>query len=266
LIGSPQTSPSPTVLTLFDGATLTLSPHELTAGADTPATSSPSGQLYFVGGRVDTPHGFLGGYLGQSSDVDGPRAARSIRRWTITQRRIHPTGIALLTRDQEYPGDHLRLIEARTIQDLSSSGLWLLNTHTNAGLASARLSHRQVLDGQQLAAEIAQAIRTHLFNGQVNPYPSPASNTREAAVRVVLHAPRAVDTFDVMRSLRHAGVTTTGRSWDFTLRRDLTVREHETRGRRRILSTLHQGRRLYWNPATLTRRTAIDLYGEAHPF
>jgi hypothetical protein len=56
--------------------------------------------------------------------------------------------------------------------------LWLLNTHTSAGLASANLSRTQVIQGQALATDIADVIRAHPFGGQVNPHPSPAANAR----------------------------------------------------------------------------------------
>ncbi|NMM23747.1 MAG: hypothetical protein HHJ11_09660 [Phycicoccus sp.] len=254
---------TPTVVSLSDGA-------ELTISADVPLTATGrreaalSGLLYCFAGRVDRPDGFVGGYLGQSGDLDGPRAAASLTRWVITQRRIIPAGMAILRRDQPYRDDYRVFVEARAIMAVSASPVWLLNTHTAAGKASIRLSRAEVFDGEALATEIADTIRTHLFGGLVNPHLSPASNTREAAVRAVLWATRALDTFEVMRALRAGGLSSKGVSWDFSIRRDLALRELETRGTPRVFSCAHRNRRVFWSP-TLTKAQALRGYDLAHP-
>jgi len=255
---------TPAVVSLSDGA-------ELTISDDVPLTATGRreaalfGLLYFYGGRIDRPGGYLGGYLGQSGDLDGPRPAASLTHWVITQRRILPAAMAILRRDQPYHADYRVFVEARAIMALSASMLWMLNTHTSAGQASARLSRAEVLTGQALATEIADTIRFNLFGGLVNPHPSPAANGREAAVRAVLWATRALDTFEVMRALRAGGLSSKGVSWDFSIRRDLALRELETRGTPRVFSCAHRNRRVFWNPTTLTKAQALCGYDLAHP-
>ncbi len=255
---------TPTVVSLVDRATLTISDAvPLTATGRREAALS--GLLYFYGGRIDRPCGYLGGYLGQSGALNGPRAATSLTHWIITQRRILPAGMAILRRDEPYRDDYRRFVEARAIMALSSSMLWMLNTHTSAGQASGRLSRAEVSVGQVLATEIADAIGTHIFGGLVNAHPSPAANAREAAVRAVLWATRALDTYEVMRALRAGGLSSKGVSWDFSIRRDLALRELETRGTPRVFSCAHRNRRVFWNPTTLTKAQALRGYDLAHP-
>jgi hypothetical protein len=255
---------TPAVLTLADGATLTIS-NRVPLTAIGRREAAMSGTLYCFGGRVDRPGGYLGGYLGQSGALDGGRAATSLTRWVVTQRRILPAGMAILRRDEPYPDAYRRFVEARAIMGLSSRMLWMLNTHTNANLASSRLTRAEVFDGQALAAEIADAIRTRLFGGLVNPHPSPAANARESAVRVVMWATRGVDTFEVMRAMRASGLSSKGISWDFSIRRDLALRERETRGTPRVVSCAHRNRRVFWNPLSLTKAQALRGYDLAHP-
>lgn len=253
---------TPSVVSLSDGA-------ELTISDDVPLTATGrreaalSALLYFYGGRIDRPGGFVGGYLGQSGDLDGGRAATSLTHWIITQRRILPAGMAILRRDRPYPDAYRRFVEARAIMALSSAMLWMLNTHTSAGQASSRLTRAQVFAGQALATEIADAIRSNLFGGLVNEHPSPAANGREAAVRAVLWATRALDTYEVMRALHLSGLRSKGVSWDFSIRRDLALRERETRGTPRVFSCAHRNRRLFWSP-TLTKAQALRGYDLAH--
>lgn len=264
-LAHPGPTVHPATITLFDGSTLTITNTVPLTAAGRRHTALGA-LLYCYGGRIDHPNGFLGAYLGQSADLNGPRPAKSLTHWVVTQRRIIPAGAAFLRRTQPYDDDYRRYVEARTIMTLSSAGLWMLNTHTSAGKASSRLTRAQVREGQHLATDIAHLIRDHLFDGQNNPHPSPAANTREAAVREVCHAGRAVDTFEVMRALRKAGYTTSkGRSWDFSLRRDLNLRERETRGVPRVVSTWHRNRRVFWDPTTLTKRQALHGYDLAHP-
>jgi hypothetical protein len=254
---------TPAVVRLFDGATLTIT-NRVPLTATSRRQAAVSGQLYFFGGRIDRPDGYLGGYLGQSGDLNGPRAATSLTRWVVTQRRIIPAGMAVLRRDAPYDDRYRRFIEARAIMSLSAGMLWLLNTHTSAGLASANLSHTQVIQGQAMATDIADVIRANLFGGDLNPHPSPAANAREAATRAVHHADRAVDTFEVLRAMRAAGLSSTSLTWDLSLRRDLLIRERSTRGRPRVFTCIHRGRRVFWHPG-LTKAQALRGYDLAHP-
>lgn len=255
---------TPAVLTLSDGAQLTISDRvPLTATGRREVALS--GHLYFFGGRIDSSVGYLGGYLGQSGDIDGGRAATSLTHWIVAQRRILPSGMAILRREQPYRNDYRKFVEARAIMTLSSSPLWLLNTHSAAGASSGRLTRPEVADGQELATEIASAIHTGLFGGLVNRHPSPAANAREAAVRVVLWSTRGVDVFEVMRAMRSGGLSSKGISWDFSIRRDLALRERETRGTPRVFSCAHRNRRVFWNPVTLTKAQALRGYDLAHP-
>ncbi|MBB2988116.1 hypothetical protein [Terracoccus luteus] len=257
---------TPATLTLPDGSSLTINDHVPTTPTDR-RDAALHAQLYFYGGHIDTPTGPLGGYLGESGHLDGPRAASSLSRWVINQRRITPTGMALLTSPHPaYTTSAFRkLVEARTLMNLSARNLWLLNTHTNAGLATAHLTRAHVKHAHAIATTLADHIHTEIFNSHHNGHPSPAANNREHAVRVVLHADRALDTYEVMRALRAAGITTNARTWTFTIRRDLVRREAETRSIPRVFSTTHRGRRLYWNPQTLSKNAAIAGYDLAHP-
>jgi len=255
----------PVVLTLFDHSTLTIN-EEVPLTATGRHNAALTALIYFYGGRIDSPTGYYGGYLGQSSDLHGPRPAASHTRWVVNQRRIIPTGMAMLRRDEPYNGDYRRYVEAKSIQRVSAAGLLLLNTQTSAYVASSRLTRAEVLEGERLANDIADAILTHVFCGNVNPHPSPAANTREAAVREVLaETHRGLDTFEIMRRLRASGVTTKGRSWDFSIRRDLNHRERDMRGTPRVVSTSHRGRRIFWGTRTLSKRQALAGYDLAHP-
>jgi hypothetical protein len=265
-LATPTTNPiSSSVHLLSDGARLHIS-RQVPVTASGRHQAAVAGLLYFFGGHIDHPGGHLGGYLGQSGDLEGPRAANSMRRWITTQRRIlPPCGMAQLRHPDphRYSDDQRKHVEARVIMTLSADGLWLLNTHTSAGIASNRLTRTEVALGEQLAAEIAHHIHNRIFNGATNPHPSPAANIREAAVRVVLNATRGLDVFDIIRELRRAGIQSQGRTWDYSLRRDLRIRERDTRGRPRVFSTWHDGRCIFWNPNTLTKRQALATYDAA---
>ena len=265
-IQQPLPCVTPRTLILADGSTLTITGQVPTSDEDR-RNAALNAQLYFYGGHIDHPAGYLGGYLGESGDLDGTRPSSSLDRWVINQRRIIPAGMALLTStDPAYTNiGFRRLVEARIIMSLNARELWLLNTHTNAGRASASLSREQVNHAQAIAAELADAIHAHIFNGLTNGHPSPASNNREAAVRVVLHAPRAFDTTEVMLAMQALGITNKGRSPWQTRRRDLAIRERETRGVPRIFAARVENRVVFWNPATLSKRDAIRGYLLAHP-
>ena len=261
---APTTAPAPVdqVGRLSDGARVVTRTVPTDLGDR--RTAALAGQIYVIAGHIDTTTGYLGGYLGETNDLDGSRCGRSLRRWVIDQHRIHPLAMAVVRPTRPYPRDYRVFLEAHTLMALSGAGYWMLNTQYGAPTSSKRLSRRQIASGQERAAELAAILITELFGGRHNPHPCPAGSVREAAVRVVLHADRALDTPEVCAGLRAAGVTTTGATWDYTVRRDLNVRERSTRGVPRVVSTLHHGTRLFWAPAVLGKRQAVSRYDAAH--
>lgn len=256
------TSPADRVLRLSDGARVVV--RAAPTGLVDRRTAALAGQLYVIAGHVDTADGHLGGYLGQSRDLDGARSGRSLRRWVLDQRRIHPVAMAVVRPTRPYPHDFRLFLEARTLMSMSGSGYWMLNSQYAAVTVSRRLSRRQVLAGQALAAELASILAAELFNGRRNTYPCPSGSIREAAVKVVLHADRALNTTEVCDGLRALGVTSEGVTWAYTIRRDLNLRERGTRGTPRIASARYEGTRVYWNPATRSKRDALRGYDRAH--
>lgn len=226
------------------------------------ATALPCA-LYFFGGHVDQG-AYLGGYLGQSKNLYRGRAAESLTRWVVDQGRIKPTGMVLVTPMTPYSDAYQRVVEARAIMTLSARGLWLLNTNSAAPCAARTLSAVEIANAERMAVEIADVIHEWVFHGATNRYPSPAANTREAAVRVVLNADRALDTAEVVNELHRTGVATEGLTWAFTVRRDLRLREQNAGGTPRVATAHHGGRRLYWNPATLGAAAATNSYDRAH--
>ena len=257
------TSPADRVLRLSDGARVVV--RTTPTGLGDRRTAALAGQLYVIAGHVDGPDGHLGGYLGQSRDLDGARSGRSLTRWTRDQHRIHPVAMAVVRPTRPYPHDVRLYLESRTLMALSGSGYSRLNTQYAAVTSSRRLSRRQVAAGQALATELAEVLTAELFGGRRNHYPCPSGSIREAAVRVVLHANRALDTVEVCDGLQAAGVTSEGATWAYTIRRDLNLRERATRGTPRIASARFDGIRVFWNPATLSKREALTGYASAHP-
>ena len=226
--------------------------------------------LYCHAGRLEHPNGYLSAYVGLSSALHADRAATSFTNWVIAQRRITAVaGLALLRRDRPYDPDQLHYMEARVMQQLSSDlgMIALTNTHTSAQIAAARLTRDQVLEGQAVADATAQAIWEHLFHQRYNPWPAPAANTREMAVRVVQRIGttqrRAADVTDIVHGLHAIGHHSTAQRLDYSVRRDLEQRE-PSRGRPRILSVQHRYRRLFFS-ATLPRREALANYDRAKP-
>jgi len=133
-----QTSPADRELRLSDGARVVIrtAPTEL----GDRRSAALAGQLYVIAGQIDTATGHLGGYLGQSHDLDGARCGRSLRRWVIDQQRIHPRAMAVVRPTRPYPRDLRLFIEARTLMALSGSGYHMLNTQYGAPVASRRLT------------------------------------------------------------------------------------------------------------------------------
>jgi hypothetical protein len=221
------------------------------------------GALYVVAGWIDRQP-IRGGYLGQSR-VLHDRGNTSLRHWVLTQRRITPCAIAQLTFPAGQPSpDTLKLIEARTIQGLSARNLALVNTHSSAREASRRLTRTEALAGQHLADELTEAIWIHVFASTTNAQPTLAPNAREHAVRTVLRSARALDVFEIDEILRTEGFGSSGKTPDFSIRRDLNARERtDTRGRPRVFSTIHRGRRLFWSPE-IPKHAAIAGYDATH--
>jgi hypothetical protein len=171
--------------------------------------------------------------------------------------------MALLHHDRTYDPDQLRYIEARTIQNLSALyNIATLNSQTAATLAGARLSRRQLFDAMTLADELTGHLHRDLYRGRENAAWAPAGNSREAAVRVIRAADRALDVSDLSQRLTaarwHPDASTPGRS----IRRDVTQRLD--RGRPHIHVAWHRGQRLWFHPG-LTKHQAISRYDRAKP-
>ena len=227
--------------------------------------------LYCHAGRLEHPDGYLSAYVGLSSALHADRAATSFTNWVIAQRRITAVaGLALLRRDRPYDPNELRFIEAsvqRQLCSITRGMIALTNTQTSAQIAAARLTRAQVIEGQAVADATAHAIWEHLFHQRSNPWPAPAPNTREMAVRVVQRIGdtqrRAADVTDIVHGLHAIGHRSTAQRLDYSVRRDLEQRE-PSRGRPRIHSAQHRYRRLFF-PPTLTRREALANYDRAKP-
>lgn len=223
-----------------------------------------SGHLYLIAGW-HPQHNIRAGYFGQSSAIAPGRTFDSLTHWTIAQRAFIPRLIALL-RFQDAPDpDTLRLIESRVIMRLSAAGLYLTNTHTSAGKAGSRLIRPQRLLALHYANALTDALSAHVLTStHAHRNIALAPNSREAAVQAVLQSDRAIDTREVYAKLTQAGWTTNGRTPEFTLRRDLNIRERETPGTPRVFTTTHRHRRVYWNPA-IPKALALQGYDRTHP-
>lgn len=226
--------------------------------------------LYCPAGRLHNPTGYLAAYVGLSSALHNVRAARSYTNWVIAQRRLTAVaGLALLRRDKPYDPSQLLFMEASVMRTLSVElgMIALTNSHTTAQMAAARLTAAQVAEGQQVADAVAHHIWDRLFDRRRNPWPSPAANTREQAVRIVhrigQQQRRAADVDDIVTQLRVIGHQSRANRLDYSVRRDLEQRE-PLPGRPRILSVEHRYRRLFY-PATLPRHEALHHYDAAKP-
>lgn len=261
--------PVPTqLITVSDGSRLTITGDVPTDVSERRARVRGA-QLYCIAGLLTDPHNplaparYTAAYLGKSSALY--RANTSFTSWVITQRRLQPVAIALLHREDAHEPDVLSALEARCIQLLSTGpgNVVMLNRHTSANLASARLSRTQITTVQDLAAEIADHLWRRMLASTTNPHPgAPASNARELAIRCILAADRAVDVPDIVALLTAAGHHSTGNTPEFSTRRDLLQRED--RGRPRIPTTWHRHRRLFW-PPRLPKHTALARYDQAKP-
>jgi hypothetical protein len=219
--------------------------------------------LYLIAGW-SPEYALRAGYFGQSAAVSPGRAFDSLTQWAHTQQCLDVRRIALVRFSRAVRPALLRLIESRTIMALSASNLFLLNTHTSAGTAGSRLGRAARLEATRYANELAKHLLNDVLEGRTNTRPTPAPNTREAAVRIVLRAERALDTREVCDRLRGSGWTTQGRTPEFTVRRDLRARERATPGTPRVFTTMHRSRRVYW-PPHLSKTAALRGYDAAHP-
>lgn len=255
------------VISLLGGADLRITGAVPDTAAERRAALAGS-VLYIITGWLDRPGSYLAGYVGQTLNLTGARPTRSWTQWVRTTARIVPFGLALVVVPEPIDADLLTFIECRVIQQLSAYPrcISLLNRQTSAQVASGRLTRAQVLHGQALADQTVHHVWQRTFRGRRNPWPAPAPNCREACVRIVQRAGRAVDVFEVAEELLATGHTSTAQQLDFSLRRDLEQRER-SRGMPRIVSTWHarRRRRIWWNPETLTKREAVARYDAAHP-
>lgn len=260
----PSQDQSRRVIPLTDGARLTITgivPSDVAQRR----TAVAGAQLYVFGGLLCAPYqprtNVLAGYVGISAALY--RADASYRRWVIMQRRLFPTGMALLHNEATYPRDLLRWIEARTIQNLSAlHNITTLNTQSAANLAGARLQRRQLISAMELSDELTGHLHQQLFRGRANPPGAPAGNSREAAIRVIRASDRALDISDLSQRLTaarwHPDASTPGRS----IRRDVTQRLD--RGQPHVHVAWHRGQRVWFHPG-LTKHEAINRYDRAKP-
>ncbi|SEQ74850.1 hypothetical protein [Microlunatus flavus] len=224
-----------------------------------------------IGHRTDTQLPFLGGYVGMSQALHSTRAGISWTHWVVAQRAIRPTGMALLHCRVPPRSDQLLVLESRVIQRLSTDlgTLALTNTHTAAETAAGRLAKRpRALQATlYLADTVAEHLHQAALGGRHNPWPAPAPNAREAAVRIVLRASqlegRALDTTEVVERLAESGYTTNGSTRWRSVRRDLTRREQDTHSPR-IRAVNHRARVVYHAPA-LGLTEALREYDRVHP-
>lgn len=219
--------------------------------------------LYFIAG-YDIDSGHIVGYFGQSSALKAGRPYTSMTHWIAQERRFVARRIALVRFTKPPTSRQLRLIESRVIMALSAAGIHLYNRHTSAGLAASKLSRSQRVDALRYAEDLFNAIDRFVIEGRRNSSLLPAPNTREAAVRVLLRARRALSTNEVCQLLLETGWETTGSTFDRSVRRDLHDRERKTPGTPRVFTMLHRDHRVYW-PPTITKAQALAGYDVAHP-
>jgi hypothetical protein len=215
------------------------------------------GQIYTIGGYEDRRRVWAG-YAGISAAVSPGRAWDSYSAWTHNEPAFTPRRVALITGGESLLDDELHLMESRVIRHLSGIGIYQFNTQVSAKEASHRLGAR-ANDVAALGDHVATEIAAQVFRGNTNPLSTPAHTLRESAVRAVLSADRALDSWEVLRRLRAMGVLYGGSTPDRTVRRDLSVRELDTAGTPRVLSGYQDGRALFWSHA-LPTEVALARY------
>jgi hypothetical protein len=222
-------------------------------------------QLYCVTGHLAGPATQLAGYAGMSAALNTTRAATSYSNWVEAQAALLSPRMALVHRDRQTAPDLLRFIEAKLIQGLGTgpATIVMLNTHTSAQVCANRLTRSDVLSGQAVAGVLVELIWRELFDYRCNPWPVPASNTREQAVRIIQRAGRAVDTEEIVAELRRIGHPSVGQTLDYSVRRDLRIRE-PLRGTPRVVSEWRRRGPVFW-AIDLPKTKALRGYDAAHP-
>lgn len=244
--GQPLPPLTPQSFTLGDGWTVTTTDDVPEAPALRRQIVEGS-QLYCVAGQLAEPAAHLAAYAGMSGALKTTRAATSYGNWVEAQAALHSPRLAMVHRDRLTAPDQLRFIEARLIQGLGTGPgtIVMLNTHTSAQVCANRLDRIQVLSGQAIAGLLVDLIWRELFGYCSNPWPVPASNTREQAVRIIQRAGRAVNTEEIVAELRRIGHPTVGRTLDYSVRRDLRIRE-PLRGTPRVVWQWRRRGPVFW--------------------
>lgn len=272
LASTPVTVPLPpvhaTTIRLHDGSELQVLPTVPASAAERRQAVSNS-TLYVIAGRL-TSAGWLTGYVGLSATLHHGRAAWSYRNWVIAQRKIAPVGMALLRRPRRpYPADQLKLTESLVMRRLSTDlgMLALTNRQTTAQLAAARLTQRQAREAGELADAVATHVWQLILGGRHNPWPAPAPNAREQAVRIVLRAGalehRPLTAEEVTTRLLALGHHTQANNPVYSTLRDLGQREPLPENNR-IQSATYRHRRLFF-PIDMSLRQATAGFDRAHP-
>lgn len=258
---------------LANQARLRIHPRPPYHAADRRAVVAGSALYVFVGPRTDLPprtdgQVIVGGYVGKS-DALNMRAHDSWTHWVTAQRAFAPTAMALLHTRALFPPDELSVTEARVAQRLATDmgNLALTNTHTSAETAASRLTTTALHDAVALGDTIAGHIWRLALNFHTNPWPAPAPNLREAAIRILQRAARlehrALDLHELVIRLETNGYPSTGRTRWRSVRRDLAERERRT-GAPRALAASHRGRVIFY-ATTLDWHQAVTGYDHAHP-
>lgn len=263
---------TPRQIALNDGGVLQVVPQVPFQAALRRAAVDGSTLYAFVGPRIDlapTAHGpYVGGYVGKSEAL-ADRAGTSWRYWVLAQRAFDPVAMVLLHRSQRYDPNELSVTEARVIARLASDmgSLALTNTHSSAETAAARLTPPRLTAAVQLGDTIAHLIWQHALGCWTNPWPAPAPNLREAAIRVVQRASnleqRGIDLTELCARLEANGYPSAGRTRWRSVRRDIADREQRT-GAPRAHAVAHRGR-IVFHANTLPTAQALAGYDAAHP-
>lgn len=265
-LGTPRRIP------LYDGGVLQVVPQPPFQAALRRAAVDGSTLYAFVGPRIDitpTAQGpYFGGYVGKSEALAG-RAGTSWRYWVLAQRAFDPTAMILLHRSERYDPNELSVTEARVIARLATDmgSLALTNTHSSAETAAARLNRSRLTAAVQLGDTIAHLIWKHALGCRTNPWPAPAPNLREAAIRIVQrasgHEHRGIDLMELCARLEANGYPSNGRTRWRSVRRDVADREART-GAPRAHAVPHRGRVIF-HATTLAVEEALAGYDAAHP-
>lgn len=271
---TPLRSVTPRHIQLGDGANLEFIANVPDDAAQRRAAVHGSALYGFVGPRLDldppaSGGTYIGGYIGKS-DALAARADTSWCHWIIAQRAIAPVAMVLLHPPARiYDRDALSVTESRVIARLSTDmgQLCLTNTHTSAETAASRLGDADLTRAVRLGDTIAHHIWGHALAFHANPWPAPAPNMREAAIRVIQRAStqerRGIDLMELCARLEANGYPSAGRTRWRSVRRDVADREQRTRAPR-AHATAHRNRVIFWS-TPLTKVQALAAYDAAHP-